>query len=76
MIAGLVLAVVLIGGLVAFAWDERRAATGHPIRPPAFLHVDVDLPLHGRGVLAGEIAIVGVSVLILLFDLAVLELLH
>lgn len=75
VIAAVVLAVVLIGGLVTFAWAERRSATGHPIQPPAFMRVDADLPLHGRGAVAGEVAIVGVSALIILGDLAVLELL-
>ncbi len=73
MIAGVVLAVMLLGGLLSFAWIERRAATGRPIQLPSL--PDVELPLHGRGVLVGEIAIVGVSVLIIAFDLAVLELL-
>jgi len=73
VIAGVVLAVLLVGGLLAFAWVERRAATGRPIQLPSL--PDVELPLRGRGVLVGEIAIVGVSVLIIAFDLAVLELL-
>jgi hypothetical protein len=75
-VAGLVLAVVLIGGLLVFAWAERRAATGHPIHLPSRPRIDVDLPLHGRGVLWGAIAIAGVSMLIIVVDLAVLEVLH
>jgi hypothetical protein len=76
VIAALVLAVVLIGGLLTVAWVERRKAIGRPVQPPAFLHVDADLPLHGRSAVAAEVAIVGVSALIILVDLAVLELLH
>jgi hypothetical protein len=67
------LAVMLVGGLLVFAWIERRAATGRPIQLPAL--PDVELPLHGRGVLFGEIAILGVGVLIIVFDLAILQLL-
>jgi uncharacterized iron-regulated membrane protein len=73
--AGLVLAVVLIVGLGALAWIERRAATGHPIRLPALPWIDVDLPLRGRAVLVGEALIVVVSALIIVIDLAILELL-
>ena len=76
VVAGLVLAVVLIGGLLVFAWAERRAATGHPIQLPSLPRIDAHLPLHGRGVLWGLIAIVFVSALIIVVDLAVLELLH
>ncbi|HEV8205483.1 MAG TPA: hypothetical protein VGR04_02195 [Acidimicrobiia bacterium] len=70
--AGPVLVVVLIVGLGAVAWIERRAATGHPIRLP---RIDVDLPLRGRAVLVGEALIVVVSTLIIVIDLAILELL-
>ncbi len=74
MVAGLVLAVVLVGGLLVFAWVERRAATGHPIQLPSLPQIKVDLPLRGRGVLVGEIVIVGVTLLIIVIDLAVLQL--
>jgi uncharacterized iron-regulated membrane protein len=74
--AGPVLAVVLIVGLGALVWIERRAATGHPIRLPALPRIDVDLPLRGRAVLVGEALIVVVSTLIIMIDLAILELLH
>lgn len=74
MVAGLVLALVLIGSLLVFAWVERRAATGHPIQLPSLPQIDGDHPLHGRGVLVGELAIVGVCMLIIVVDLAVLEL--
>ncbi len=74
--AGPALAVVLIGGLGALAWIERRAATGHPIRLPALPRIDVNLPLRGRAVLVGEALIVAVSFLIIMIDLAILELLH
>jgi uncharacterized iron-regulated membrane protein len=73
--AGPVLAVVLIVGLGALAWIQRRAATGHPIRLPAVPRIDVDLPLHGRAVLVGEALIIVVSTLIIVIDLAILELL-
>ncbi len=75
MIAGVVLAVMLVGGLLVFAWIERRGATGRPIQLPALPHIEVELPLRGRGVLLGEIAILGVGVLIIVFDLAILQLL-
>jgi len=73
--AGPVLVVVLIGGLGALAWIEQRAATGHPMRLPALPRIDVDLPLRGRAVLVGEALIVVVSTLIIVIDLAILELL-
>jgi uncharacterized iron-regulated membrane protein len=76
VIAGPVLAVVLIIGLGALAWIERRAATGHPIRLPALPRMDVNLPLRGRAVLVGEALIVAVSFLIIVIELAILELLH
>jgi len=74
--AGPALAVVLIVGLGALPWIERRAATGHPIRLPALPRIDVNLPLRGRAVLVGEALIVAVSFLIIMIDLAILELLH
>lgn len=76
MVAGLVLAVVLIIGLGVLAWIERRAATGHPIRLPALPRIDVTLPLRGRAVLLGEALIVAMSFLIIMIDLAIVELLH
>ena len=76
MIAGPVLAVMLVGGLVALACVERRAATGHPIRLPHLPRIDVDLPLHGRAVLVGEALIVVVSFLVIMIELAVVELLQ
>jgi uncharacterized iron-regulated membrane protein len=76
VIAGPVLAVVLIIGLGALAWIERRAATGHPIRLPALPRIDVNLPLRGRAVLVGEALIVAVSFLIIMIELAILDLLH
>jgi uncharacterized iron-regulated membrane protein len=74
--AGPVLAVVLIVGLGAIAWIERRAATGHPIRLPALPRIDVDLPLRGWAVLVGGALIVAMSFLIIMIDLAILEMLH
>ncbi len=77
--AGPILGVVLVGGLAVFAWIERRAAAGHPIRLPrlpSLSRLDVPLPLHGRAVLVGELIIVAVSLLIITLDLAVLELLR
>jgi uncharacterized iron-regulated membrane protein len=74
--AGLVLAVVLIVGLGTLAWIERRAATGHPIRLPALPRIDVDLPLRGWAMLVGGALIVAVSFLIIMIDVAILELLH
>jgi uncharacterized iron-regulated membrane protein len=76
VVAGLVLAVVLIIGLGVLAWIERRAATGHPIRLPALPRIDVTLPLRGRAVLLGEALIVAMSFLIIMIDLAIVELLH
>jgi uncharacterized iron-regulated membrane protein len=76
VIAGPVLAVVLIIGLGAFAWIERRAATGDPIRLPPLPRTDVDLPLRGRAALVGEVLIVAVSLLIIMIELAVLDVLH
>ncbi len=76
MLAGPVLAVVLIVGLGALAWIERRAATGHSIRLPALPRIDVDLPLRVRAVLVGEALIVAVSFLIIMIDVAILEMLH
>ena len=76
MVAALVLAVVLIVGLGALAWIERRAATGHPIRLPALPRIDVDLPLRGRAVLVGEALIAVVSILIIMIDLVILQMLH
>ena len=73
---GPVLAVVLIVGLGTLAWIERRAATGHPIRLPALPRIDVDLPLRGWAVLVGGALIVAVSFLIIMIDVAILELLH
>jgi uncharacterized iron-regulated membrane protein len=74
--AGPVLAVVLIVGLGTLAWIERRAATGHPIRLPALPRIDVDLPLRGWAMLVGGALIVAVSFLIIMIDVAILELLH
>jgi hypothetical protein len=76
VVAGPVLAVVLIIGLGVLAWIERRGATGHPIRLPALPRIDVTLPLRGRKVLVGEALIVAMSLLIIMIDLAILELLH
>jgi uncharacterized iron-regulated membrane protein len=76
VVAGLVLAVVLIIGLGVLAWIERRAATGHPIRLPALPRIDVTLPLRGRAVLLGEALIVAMSFLIIMIDLAIVQLLH
>jgi hypothetical protein len=76
MMAGPVLAVVLIVGLGTFAWIERRAAAGHPIRLPTLPRIAVDLPLHGRAVLVGEALIAAVSILIILIDLAIIQVLH
>ena len=73
--AALVLAVVLIVGLGALAWIERRTATGHPIRLPALPRIDVDLPLRGRAVLVGEALIAVVSILIIMIDLVILQML-
>jgi len=67
---------MLVGGLVALACVERRAATGHPIRLPKLPSIDVPLPLRGRAVLLGQAVILAVSLLIITLDLAVLELLH
>jgi len=74
--AGPVVAVVLIVGFGALAWIERRAATGHPIRLPALPRIDVNLPLRGRAVLVGEALIVVMGFLIIMIDLAIIELLH
>jgi hypothetical protein len=76
VIAGPVLALVLIVGLGALAWIEQRAATGHPIRLPALPRIVVELPLRGRAVLVGEALIVAVSFLIIMIDLAILALLQ
>jgi len=76
VVAGPVLAVVVFVGLGAFAWIERRAATGHPIRLPALPQIDVNLPLRGRAVLVGEALIVAMGLLIIVIDLAIIELLH
>jgi len=73
--AGPVVAVVLIIGLGALAWIERRAATGHPIRLPALPRIDGNLPLRGRAVLVGEAIIVAVSFLIIMIELVILKLL-
>ena len=54
MVAGAVLAAVLIVGLGALGWIERRATAGHPIRLPTLPRIAVDLPLHGRAVLVGD----------------------
>jgi uncharacterized iron-regulated membrane protein len=76
VIAGPVLAFVLIIGLGALAWIERRAGTGRPIRLPALPRIDVNLPLRGRGVLVGEALVVAVSFVIIVIDLAILALLQ
>ena len=76
MIAGPVLAVVLIVGLGALGWIERRAASGDPIRLPTLPRIVVDLPLRGRAVLVGEAIIAAVSILIILIDLAIIQVLH
>ena len=76
MVAGLVLAGVVLVGLGVIAWIERRAATGHPIRLPALPRIDVNLPLRGRAVLVGEALIVAMGFLIIVIDLAIIELLH
>ena len=76
MVAGPVLVVVVFVGLGVLAWIERRAATGHPIRLPALPRIDVNLPLRGRAVLVGEALIVAMGFLIIMIDLAIIELLH
>ena len=76
MVAGPVLVVVVFVGLGVLAWIERRAATGHPIRLPALPRIDVNLPLRGRAVLVGEALIVVMGFLIIMIDLAIIELLH
>jgi len=76
MLAGPVLAVVLIAGLGALGWIERRAAAGDPVRLPTPPRIVVDLPLHGRAVLVGEAIIAAVSILIILIDLAIIQVLH
>jgi len=76
VVAGPVLAVVVFVGLGVIAWIERRAATGHPIRLPALPRIDVNLPLRGRAVLVGEALIVAMGFLIIVIDLAIIELLH
>jgi uncharacterized iron-regulated membrane protein len=76
VVAGLGLAVVVFVGLGVIAWIERRAATGHPIRLPALPRIDVNLPLRGRAVLVGEALIVAMGFLIIVIDLAIIELLH
>jgi len=76
VVAGLGLAVVVFVGLGVLAWIERRAATGHPIRLPALPRIDVNLPLRGRAVLVGEALIVAMGFLIIVIDLAIIELLH
>jgi uncharacterized iron-regulated membrane protein len=76
VVAGPVLAVVLIVGLGALAWIERRAATGHPVRLPDLPRINGDLPLHGRAVLVGEALIVVVSFLVIMIDLVIVELLQ
>jgi uncharacterized iron-regulated membrane protein len=76
VVAGLVLAGVVLVGLGVIAWIERRAATGHPIRLPALPRIDVNLPLRGRAVLVGEALIVAMGFLIIVIDLAIIELLH
>jgi uncharacterized iron-regulated membrane protein len=74
--AGPVLAVVLIVGLGTLSWIERRVAAGHPVRLPTLPRIVVDLPLHGRAVLVGEAVIAAVSILIILIDLAIIQMLH
>jgi hypothetical protein len=74
--AGPVLAVVLLLGLGALAWIQRRAAMGHPIRLPTLSWIDVELPLRGRAVLVAEVIIVVMSTLIIIVDLAIVELLQ
>ena len=76
MMAGPVLAAVLIVGLGTLGWIERRAAAGHPIRLPALPRIVVELPLHGRAVLVAEALIAAVSILIILIDLAIIQVLH
>ena len=73
---GPVLAAVLIVGLGALGWIERRAAAGNPIRLPTLPRIVVDLPLHGRAVLVGEALIAAVCILIILIDLAIIQVLH
>jgi uncharacterized iron-regulated membrane protein len=76
VVAGLVLAGVVLVGLGALAWIERRTATGHPIRLPALPRIDANLPLRGRAVLVAEALIVAMGFLIIVIDLAIIELLH
>lgn len=76
MVAGPVLAVVVIIGLGVLARIERRAATGHPIRLPALPRIDANLPLRGRAVLLGEALIVVMGFIIIIIDLAIMDLLH
>jgi hypothetical protein len=74
MMAGPVLAVLLVGGLVMFGWVQRRAASGHPVRLPALPALDLPLPLRGAKVLLGEALIIAVSVLIIALDLMLIGL--
>lgn len=74
MMAGPVLAVLLVGGLVMFGWVQRRAASGHPVRLPALPAFDLPLPLRGAKVLLGEVLIIAVSILIIALDLVLIEL--
>jgi ABC-type Fe3+ transport system permease subunit len=74
--AGAVLAVVLIVGLAAIAWIERRAASGHPVQLPDLPRIDVDLPLRGRAVLVGQAVIFVVSFLVVIIELAIVGLLQ
>jgi hypothetical protein len=74
MMAGPVLAVLLVGGLVTFGWVQRRAASGHPVRLPALPALDLPLPLRGAKVLLGEALIIVVSILIIAIDIVLLQL--
>ena len=74
MMAGPVLAVLLVGGLVMFGWVQRRAASGHPVRLPALPALELPLPLRGAKVLLGEMLIIAASILIIAVDLLLLQL--
>jgi hypothetical protein len=74
MMAGPVLAVLLVGGLVMFGWVQRRAASGHPVRLPASSALELRLPLRGAKVLLGEALIIAASILIIALDIALLQL--
>jgi hypothetical protein len=76
MMAGPVLAVLLVGGLVMFGWTQRRAASGDPIRLPTLPALDLPLPLRGAKVLVGEALIIAVSILIIALDLVLIGLLR